>query len=287
MPEGLRNRGARIAVFTHVWLAVGAMAQAWWLGQFTGLANWRTMLAVGASLMAAYGVMRLVRTGEPAPISSPWIAWVAQHRRPMIIVTVLSALVALWAVCGLERIYAPYGLIAIPLVALYLLPSLDAYGRSRGLRQVPMLKAPLIAAVWTLTTTGFATGPLSPELFPVVAQLAALQFAFILGMAMAFDGMDMPNDAPTLRTAPQMLGGKGARVLAACMMIPWVFFLAWQQVDTGLQWHLLLPLFGYVIAALVLLRSGAHRSFAYGAVLMDGLLILIPLLAWCGLWIDG
>lgn len=274
-------------VFSHAWLALGAMAQAWWLGRFTGLANWRTIFAVGASLMAAYGIMRLVCTRERAPFTSPWIGWVARHRWPMIVVTVLAGLLALWAVWGVERIYAPYGLIAIPLVALYLLPSLDAYGRSRGLRQVPMLKAPLIATVWTLTTTGFAAVPVSSELFLLVVQLAALQFAFILGMAMAFDAMDMPYDAPSLRTAPQMLGGKGARVLAACMMLPWVIFLAWLLYDTGLQWQLLLPMMGYGIAALVLLRSGAHRSFAYGAVLMDGLLILIPLLAWCGLWIDG
>lgn len=287
MRVGLPHPIARIMVFSHVWLAVGAMAQVWWLGQFSGVTNWRCMLAVGAALMAAYGFMRLVRTQERASISSPWITWVARYRWAMILLTGLFALVALWAVAGLHRVYAPYDLLAIPLVALYLIPSVDAQGRSRGLRQVPMLKAPLIAVIWTLATTGFAQSAVSLDAFPVIMHLGFLQFTFILGMAMAFDGMDMPNDPPSLRTMPQVLGGRSACVLSACMMLPWIAYLAYLQYDASLQWHLLLPMLGFLVAALVLYRSGAHRSFAYGAVLMDGILILIPLLAWLGLQVDG
>lgn len=287
MPVGLRDRAARIMVFTHAWLALGAMAQVWWLGQFTGLANWRSMLAVGAALISAYGLMRLVRSREPEPIASPWIAWVARHRWPMILVTAFSGLVALWAVWGLQRIYAPYGLIAIPLVALYLMPSLDMHGRSRGLRQVPMLKAPLIALVWAMATTAFAPRSLSAEDHDLMGTLFFLQFTFFFGMTMVFDSMDLPNDPPALRTIPQVIGEQRTRILAAFMMVPWIVFLAVLQVKDGPQWHFLLPLLGYGFAALVLLRSSGQRGLGYSAVLMDGLLLLIPVLAWCGTLCDG
>lgn len=287
MPFGLRHPVVRAVVFSHVWLAAGAMAQVWWSGSFVGAADRRAMLAVGAVLIAAYGFMRVVRSWEPQPIPSPWIRWVADHRAAVILLSCFSALVALWAAWRMQRTYAPWDLLVIALVALYLIPLLDPNGRSRGLRQVPMLKAPLIALVWAMATTAFAPRSLSAEDHDLMGTLFFLQFTFFFGMTMVFDSMDLPNDPPALRTIPQVIGEQRTRILAAFMMVPWIVFLAVLQAKDGLQWHFLLPLLGYGFAALVLLRSSAQRGLGYSAVLMDGLLLLIPVLAWCGTLCDG
>lgn len=161
---------------------------------------------------------------------------------------------------------------------------MDARGRSRGLRGLPFLKAPLIAAVWAVTTTGLSAVPVTEALRTTALELAGLQFTFFLAFAIAFDGMDLPHDPKTLRTVPQWLGARGSRWSAALLMLPWVVCLiAVQYAEGRVSPAWLMPGLGYLLAMSVLALSGAQRPLWYGQFVMDGLLLFIPLLAAVGL----
>lgn len=283
MDKGYRYPLLRILVYPHLWLALGAMAQVWWVGRFLGGAGPRSMIAVGSALVAAYGMMRIVRSLEPEPIASPWIRWVVEHRTAMVLLVLVAAALALWALHGLHRVFAPFDLLAVPATLLYLVPLQGAHGRSRGLRQVPYAKAPIIAGVWAMATTGLSEVPVTEGMQDLAGHLAILQFTFFLALAVAFDAMDLPYDPTTLRTVPQWLGAGGARGSSMLLMLPWTGWLLLLQVrQGGLDTYLLLPTIGYVAGMFLIGFSGAHRPRWYGQFVLDGLLLFIPLLALVG-----
>jgi hypothetical protein len=283
MSEGFRHPILRTLVFGHFWLALGAAAQVWYVGRFTGAADLQSMSAVAFALVAAYGAMRLVRASEPEPLPSPWIQWIVRHRVAMTLLVLVAAVLSLWSAWGLRRVFAPFDLVAIPLVVLYLVPLQDVTGRSKGLRQIPVLKAPLIAAVWTLATVGLSASD-APLTAPLdLLGLSMLQFSFFFGVAITFDAIDLPHDPLRLRTIPQLMGVRSTRILAASMMLPWMVALTMMQFrDGAFDAAIALPMLGYLLAAVLLLRSGPGVPYWYSAIALDGLLILIPVLAWIG-----
>ncbi len=283
MSEGFRHPLLRTLVFGHVWLATGAAAQVWWMGRFTGAASGRSMLAIASALVAAYGLMRLVRSVEPIPLASPWILWVVRHRAPVIVLVLMASALSLYCAVGLRRVFAPFDLMAVPIVVLYLVPWLDRAGRSKGLRRIPWLKAPMIAAVWAMATLGLSAVDQPAPATSLLLNLVLLQFGFFLGLAIAFDSIDLPHDAPSLRTVPQLIGVRTTRFLAAGLMFPWMGALVVMQYQRGgFEATLALPILGYMLAAALLLRAGPKTPYWYGTIALDGLLILIPLLAWLG-----
>lgn len=292
MSEGVRHPVLRFLVYGHVWLALGAMAQVAWVGRFTDAVDLRVAVAVGAAVIAAYGTMRLVRASEPATIASPWIHWVLEHRKLLMGMVIGAAALALWAVMGLKRVFAPYDLLVLPAAVLYLIPLHDRHGRSRGLRQVPLLKAPLIAFVWAIVTTGLSSDVVFDTEGSTAVGLAVVQFCYFLSIAMASDAIDLRHDAPGLRTAPQLLGLTAARVLCVLLLLPmlalllvmagWSSDLGNSSMGAGLDPTYVLPMFGLLFTAVVVARSGPDRPVWYGTVLLDGQLLVIPLLAWIG-----
>jgi hypothetical protein len=241
------------------------------------------MLAIASALVAAYGLMRLVRTLEPEPLPSPWIHWVLRNRVAMMVIVLLATVLSFFALSHVRRVFAPYDLLLLPIVLLYLLPWRDGAGRSKGLRRIPMLKAPMIAGVWTLATMGLSAAPVQAVGPISLPMIAVLQFSFFLGFAITFDSIDLKHDPPALRTIPQLLGLRSTRYLAAGLMLPWMFALALVQWHSGaLDMNFSLPLLGFALAAVLLFRAGPQVPYGYSSTVLDGLLLLIPVLAWCG-----
>lgn len=141
----------------------------------------------------------------------------------------------------------------------------------------------MIAGVWTLATIGLSATDTLPGPSAFLLMLSVLQFSFFLGFASTFDSIDLKHDPPGLRTIPQLLGVRATRYLAAGLMLPWMVALVIMQWHSGaFEAALSLPLLGYAIAAVLLFRAGPHVSYWYSSIVLDGLLILIPALAWCG-----
>lgn len=266
----------------HLWLAIGAMAQVWWIGTFTGSTGPEQVIAVGASVVAVYGMMRIVRSFEQGPHPSPGIVWTERFRGVMVALVLLAAGVGSILVFGSRRAYAPWDLIALPLVLLYLIPLRDKAGRSMGLRRLPLMKSPVIAGVWALAVTGLAsaTGEIP---WHTVLPFTAIQFGFFFAVAVASDLVDLQHDDADLRTLPQVFGVRLARGLAVLGLLPamlWMVVLMLLYPGTsGPDLKYVLPLVGYLVVGLVVLRAGPERPCWYVPVVLDGSLLVVPLLA--------
>jgi len=294
-PRGgqLPSKALRFVVYSHIWLAIGMAAQVFWMGELFGFGAVRSAVAIGAGLIAAYGTMRILRSLEPDPIDSYHIQWFIQNRSVMIALTICAAVVSLIAVYPLHFVFGRWTLIAAVLVALYITPLRNKKGRSIGIRNIPVLKGPLIASVCALVTVGLSSDIVFDVEREMLKWISIPQFAFFLAITTTYDISDVHNDDHGLKTFPQLFGVTGTKVLAIILMVPWFTFYSTslflghtlqERSSNGpeVDFMYMLPLVGLVITAFIITRAKSGTNEWYYKIWLDGTLILIPLLGWLG-----
>jgi hypothetical protein len=141
------------------------------------------------------------------------------------------------------------------------------------------LKAFVIAGAWAWTTVGlpgvFADGD-TPR--GGRAWLFTMQMAFFLAIALVFDLRDSERDKGDVRTLPQLLGGRITRVIAMLLMLyPAAVFALLAYIGRSMS------ALGYVLGAVLIARSATLRGPLDHGLVVDGLLVLVPLLYASGL----
>lgn len=292
MGAPITNPLLRFVVYSHLWLALGATAQTWWMGEMLWMSEWRSPVLAFCGTIVCYTYMRWSRMDHPELAGSSHLQWFRAHKRSMLVMaiatTILGVVVAWPFAVDLLRLFWPVALV----VALYVVPLPLTGGSVVGLRRVPGLKAPLIAFVWAAATVGlpFTTA----HAFEENAWWSfAQQFAFFFSLAIAFDLRDLPHDLRSLRTLPQLIGVRGSTFFAVVFQAPWILFfvvmafLSLSPIEEVtpkgfMVVPMLLPALGHVVAACLIARVDPSRSEAYCSFYLDGTLILIPLLGWIG-----
>lgn len=279
-------------VLSHAWLALGGAAQCWWVTSH--LSNneqaWRTNLAVWCGIFAAYGMLRWSRARLPAgPGGDPVLAWHAARRPGMLrlsLAAAAAAAVLLWSAPSL--VWWVVLLMVLPWM-LYLVP-IRVGAMDIGLRQVPALKLVVIVWCWLLATVALPVAFLAPDRFWMgLLGHGLVQGPLITGIALLFDLRDHAQDAPSMRTIPQVIGPRWTRMLVlvlflytATIVVSRGFLSYMSYVEGDVPWSEVLAGAGLAFGAVLALRAGPARSWAFYAFGVDGLLVLVPLLAWVG-----
>lgn len=293
MDQGIRNPVLRILVYGHVWLALGAAAQTAWMQELLGIGGWRAPVLAFCGTIVGYTFMRWARMDHPELGTAPHLAWFRENRKPLLYFALFclgcGSALALPYASALFQVLWPAALVTM----LYVVPPGLVGGRTLGLRRVPLLKALFIAAVWSLVTVGLPLA-LDEEGWSAgrAGWLFAMQFTFFLALAIAFDLRDRVVDPRALRTLPQVIGPAFARALAAALLLyPLSVFLLMAYLSHALDESELTPSFswedlftaaGYLVVLVVIVRSKQHRGPLYHDLIMDGMLVLVPLLWWLG-----
>ena len=292
MGAPITNPLLRFVVYSHLWLALGAAAQTWWMGEMLWMSEWRSPILAFCGTLVCYTYMRWSRMDHPELAGSPHLQWFRAHQRIMLALAVaatIAGVIIAWPFAPqLIRFFWPVAVV----VALYVVPLRLTGGRVIGLRRIPGLKALLIAFVWAAATVGLPftlIGAFEENAWWSFAQ----QFAFFFSLAIAFDLRDLPYDLRSLRTLPQLIGVRGSKFFAVLFQAPWVFFFVVmafislspieEVTPKGfIVVPMLLPALGHIVAAYLIARMDPKRSEAYSSFYLDGTLILIPLLGWIG-----
>ena len=222
MSRTLRHPVLQWLVYGHLWLALGIAAQVWWIGQFLTDAPefWRYILAAGCGTVAAYSLMRWVRSRNPHLIASEHLQWVRERRMTVLVLSVvccLAAAVLCWPLqWHIIRWLVPAGFVAV----LYVSPFSGKDGQAIGLRQVPGLKVLLIAFVCVSITVAvpMAYDEVGHNTTEIVLMMC-MRLPLFMAITIAFDIRDTAFDPPSLRTIPQLLGVRGAKAIAILLLI--------------------------------------------------------------------
>ncbi len=289
MDTGFRNPVVRVLVYGHGWLAVGAAAQTWLVQALTDSPGWRAPLLAALATFTGYALMRLARAGHPQLGLAPHLVWTREHARgsrALLLVVLAGAVLVGWPHrAALWQAFWPL----LVVVVLYVVPVRWAGGRTLGLRRVPLLKAFLIAAGWAWTTVALPEAMNGPqEVGNGLVWRFAMQGCFFLAIALVFDLRDREHDRGQVLTLPHLLGDRLTRIIAVLLMLyPATVFgmLAYigrsmSELEQAPEWpmELVFAAFGHVVAAVVIACSSPRRGPLYFGLLVDGLLVLVPLL---------
>ncbi len=145
----------------------------------------------------------------------------------------------------------------------------------KNLRDIPSLKIFLIATVWSATATLIPYLNLQNHVGEFPWLLFTANFLFIIALTIPFDIRDLHLDEPEKKTIPQLVGERRSVQIAVVLLI--------------VYWPLLCLLTGLILYASLLgvclsiiLVNGAKKASNdfYFSFVIDGLLILLPLLFW-------
>lgn len=228
------------------------------------------MLLVLAATLLVYNLDAALpfKHREPAGTSARK-AWQQRHRLVLAGLAAGAAVVAGYFFLA-DGWWRYLGLL-VPLAALALLYSWPLWrwrGQRRALREVPLLKGFLIAAVWTAVTVGLPCLLLQRPTREF-AGLAVQRFCLVMVIAIVFDIRDYGRDRLAgTRTFPGVLGVARAKRLA-------LLFLA-TSVAVGLarQAPALAVLLPALLTAGVVLSAEERKSDYFYALLTDGLLLV-------------
>lgn len=296
MTAEIKSPVLRLLIYGHVWLSLGAAAQVWWMCEVLVTHPWVPMLFAATATFSGYGWMRLVRMNVPELAGSPQMAWSRAHKKALLVAVLLTGLAAVIALYELLPRFHPLFWIACGCAALYVLPGFRGAKEVVGLRRIPLLKSFVIAFAWAAMTVLVAKAGewYTPKGLLVIALLLT-QFCFFLAIAIVFDIRDTAFDLPAIRSIPQLIGERWTRRMAVLLMVLPISMWMWSALirfaidaqgysvhgPDPVTWTFALVAVGYVAAAIVLGRNSQGGPVFHGLVL-DGLLILIPLLAWLG-----
>lgn len=197
-------------------------------------------------------------------------------------VTIISALVSLVCLLLLNIevvwILVPAGVIAF----LYVGRLISV--KQLGLRDIPHLKVYLVAFVWSILSGVLPALNDGVSFSSPVWIFTAAVFLVILALSIVFDLRDVDLDEKSTRTIPQLVGERGARVLAAFILLAGCFL--WSLIGADLVF----PAAVTGISGVILLGVyQPSRSDFYYSFLMDGV-ILLPALTyfiqtvWLSFW---
>ena len=284
MDGQVRNPLLRWLIFGHVWVAVAVGAQAWWTSLFLheGMLARRYALASTLGGFAAYGVTRLARMRAKEAAEYANLQWYMVNRWTMYLLVGIAGVAAFLLMWPLwPRIWQ----VLLPTAALtffYVTP-FTFKGRGIGLREVPFLKALLIAVVWAVVAVAvpMRLDPIEQSTAAIIGY-TCMRVPLILALAILFDVRDQPTDDPALRTVPLVIGVKGAKgiafVLLLCSAAFEVLFLRGLGHGTA-AWTILI---GYGFGLVLTVLAKPVRDPFFYAILVDGVMIAVPLCGWIG-----
>jgi 4-hydroxybenzoate polyprenyltransferase len=170
-------------------------------------------------------------------------------------------------------------LVLFPPALLSLFYALPMFGSGKGLRDLPYLKVFLIAFSWGYLTVPVTAVELGVRMDPSGWSLFIERTLFVFAITVPFDIRDLPYDDPEERTFPQVLGVKGAKGLAVGALSAFLIMTLIRLRTEGDQAVMML---GYSITAgvagLLILGSEEGRKDLYYEGLLDGTMVLMPLL---------
>lgn len=269
-------------LYGHLLLATAAAALTWTTGELLGQ---RLPLALpalaGAATLALYNLDGLMpyKRGQPAATArGRWLRARPQLLAGLAALGIGTAVPLAWY---LLRAAPDAWLKLLPLVllaVLYSVPIVPDAGRLRPLRDVPLAKGVLIAAVWTGVTVALPARLGHPAVPPAaLLLLLTRRFLFVLALTLVFDLRDVAKDAAAgTRTIPLVLGARRTRWLGWALLLSCALLRPAGLPDAGAAVLLVPP----VAAAALLAGARPGRHDHYYAGLGDATLLLPAVAEW-------
>jgi len=226
--------------------------------------NWLYILFVFASTFALYNFQRLFYTGKTFGESkSVRHRWIFVQRKLLLI---LSAV----ALTGIAILFFFFPLKFILWFSILGLLSLSYFLPFTNLRSIPLVKAALVALVWTCITYYFPL--LLNSLDAENWQEATSRFFFLLSLAVAFNIRDIEIDRKSaVKTLPVIFGEQPTKILCVVFILIFSLLVIFSGYNLKIQIGLLSSA---VLTAILIFTASETRSEYFYSLWLDGMILL-------------
>jgi hypothetical protein len=247
--------------------------------EVNGLVLWLVLFAT----IFVYNAHNLLKSDRPVEFMGPRQRWVQLNRNFLVGLSGASALIIMLLLLnnGTRQLLLllHLGLLAIA----YTLPLVPWRGSWRALREVPLIKAFLVAYVWAAATVLLPLPPFSMDTLGHEAkQLLLERFLFLFSLALLFDIRDeeLDRNQQTL-TFPNLLGTKLTRGLSLLVLL--VFCVLAVMWHSGREMVALVA--SAVVSGVVVVFSKPDNEDAFFLGWADGMMLLQAVLVWIAVMI--
>lgn len=218
------------------------------------------------STLFIYTWQRFAKIKSNQPFSGIRLQWMLTHSKFVEISLIFSGIATLFFLLLLQlntlKIIIPFGMIAFLYVGKF------PFKRLFNLRDIPLLKAHLVAGVWAGISVVLPAFQSTVFFTKEIWIFFSSMYCFILSLAIIFDVRDVDLDETQKLTVPQLLGKKGAVAVAVLINLISVFTLIFLRQELLLS----LIFFSVLSAALFIIALNRKDDF-YFSFWMDGLIL--------------
>ena len=232
--------------------------------------NWLYILFVFASTFALYNLQRLFYTGKKFGDSkSERHRWIFEHRKLLLALTVVAS-------AGITIFLFFFSMKFILWFSLLGFISLSYFFPFTNFRSIPLVKAALVALVWTCVTCFF---PLIINSLPVDdCQGVFARFFFLLSLAVVFNIRDIEIDRKSsVNTLPVIFGERATKILCMIFLLFFSVLIIFSDYNLKIQIGFLVS---SLVTAIMIFNASESRSEYFYSLWMDGMIIFQFLLIW-------
>lgn len=261
----------KFLVYSNIWIGLGAAAFTWQFYLINHLnENWRVIGFAFFATVLTYTFQRFIKIKNRAKGGNRLI-WMKKNRSLVIAIMATAALGCFYTL----YFFVPAAYFVLPisgLLSLFYIVKLP--GRTKkSLRDIPSLKIFLIGLVWAATSTFLPYFNLVetdlewPWLFFIT------NFLFVIAITIPFDIRDLEYDEAEKKTIPQLVGEQKALWISVVLLL-----INYPLLTLIADNPLIITLLSLSLGIILIRASHRNRDDLYFAFLIDGFLLLQPIL---------
>lgn len=217
-------------------------------------------VAVFFATLSIYNFQRLTKI-KTLSADSDWLNWVKEYKKALNALTFFSALSAVvLAFYLLENWMTDLLIMSVGLLIsiLYVIPI-----KGIRLRDLPFLKSPMIAGVWTMILFVLPWTNEGHNFSELYMEWIAF-FCFFFALTIPFDIRDTVYDIPSQKTVPQVFGAPVSKIISIGLLA--VYFVITAKINNNMRDHVVFGTICLLIGTLVLLTKKDRSAYYFAAI---------------------
>ncbi|WP_066759823.1 UbiA prenyltransferase family protein [Crocinitomix algicola] len=265
-------------VYSNLWIGFGSACFSWQFYLIYELKpNLNIILFAFFGTILTYTFQRSVKIIQQTKLNNNRLIWMQSHPTTVKIIIISSAIGLIITALNVQP--STYLLLIFAgLISVFYIVKLPGKTNT-NLRDVPGIKIFLIGLVWVSITTVLPYLNLNSSTLKFPETLFFANLLYVIGITIPFDIRDIQLDETNKKTIPQLIGIKPAIGLAILLVLFNLLLLL--SVTNHSIWLLGI---NSIMATILLIGSIKPRKDLYFSFLIDGLLILQPLLLYLALY---
>ena len=219
--------------------------------------------------LTVYTFQRLYKAETSATRSSS-LEWVRDHTKQQVVAVFVSGCITVLLLIYVVQKNLLIGILVLALGSVSMAYVVPVFGKS--FRDVPYLKSPVVAFVWTVFLFVFPALNEGISMEIILWQVMAF-FVFFIALTIPFDLRDADLDDPRQKTLPMLIGTKMSKVVATVLISGTGFIFA--LFNDNLRFNFLFYAAIGLLLVLILFTT-PKRSIVFFAAL-DATLALLGL----------